>query len=94
MKTNQNSPAMPTVVGHEEGKIVEHFQNGNTTGVYMGLSKREYFAAIALQGILPNYFDPRLQKQSEMVGASIDTAMATIAVCIADAFISELNKSE
>lgn len=50
-----------------------------------GLSKREYFAAIALQGILSN---------SELLNRSGHGEAAKKAVDFADQLIAELNKSD
>lgn len=59
----------------------------DTHGVlYGGLTKREYFAALALQGILAG-FDPISQKRD------LDPAEAVSeAVACADALIAELSK--
>lgn len=57
-----------------------------------GLTKREHFAAVALQGILCEYWDPALQRQSESAGSNISKAMAITAVDIADALIEALNQ--
>lgn len=61
------------------------FPNESASGRYFGLTKRELFAAMALQGILANqkYDPPRRQKLS---GMAID------AVAAADALIAELAK--
>ncbi len=49
-----------------------------------GLSKREYFAATAMQGLLPNYRTERSQDGDE--------ALAYLAVKQADALLAELAK--
>lgn len=78
MKTEPNDSAFATMSFDSEGRINEHSE---------GLTKREYFAAMAMQGILSNewfYSSQRLQ-------GSIDAA-SEFAVKSADALISELNK--
>ena len=51
----------------------------------IGLRKREYFATVAMQGMLANSRD-YVQKSYK--------DMAKLAVCVADALINELNGSE
>jgi len=75
MKTNGNDPANPTI-GWE---LTAHGDLVVITDQY-GLTKREYFAAMAMQGMLS---DP------ERYGA-----IAKWAVKFADALIEELNKDE
>ena len=67
--SNSNMPAMPL---HAE----------STLNSYMGLTKREYFAGLAMQGILSD---------SEYRKRAGDIACA--AVAIADVLLSELEKS-
>ena len=59
--------------------------------IYQGLTKREYFAAMAMQGLISNLSEyvQVHQKSSghELIYPSMDTA-----VIIADALIAELNK--
>lgn len=66
-------PAFPEVLV-PDGK-------GGTLDSYSGLTKREYFAAIAIQG-----------SASKMLAASDGVVYARRAVVIADALIAELNK--
>lgn len=73
MKTNGNDPANPTI-GWE---ITSHGDPVSITDQH-GLTKREYFAAMAMQGMLS---DP------ERYGV-----IAKGAVKFADALIKELNK--
>lgn len=82
MKTNPNEPINSRPYSHDErpsggfeGDRVETFQ------AFTGLTKREYFAVMALQGLLAN---------NEM---SIQFAIKYSVSC-ADGLISELNKSE
>jgi hypothetical protein len=59
--------------------------------IYKGLTKREYFAAMAMQGLISNLsaYVQVHQKSSghELIYPNMDTA-----VIIADALIAELNK--
>lgn len=63
----------------------------NTGGRYepeFGLTKREYFAALALQGIVSS---------NEMMGKSLNehySRTSQMAISYADALINELNKDE
>lgn len=52
----------------------------NNNYIYTGLTKREYFAAMAMQGLLANY------------GSSYSVQNTMEAVYMADALIEELNK--
>lgn len=71
MKTNPTNPAFPT----------QDFYDGQLAGAMPGLSKREYFAAMAMQSFL--------------TGGQIETRIAVKwAVQAADQLIAELNKSE
>ena len=61
------------------------YQFGNNDFVFQGVTKREYFAGLAMQGILANknYEAPRRQR---LAGMSAD------AVAAADALLDELDK--
>ncbi len=74
MKTNANDPA-----------ITAHLEQ-----VYQGLTKREYFAVAAMQGILANGC---FQVNSEAVDQRTFHAAMT-AVQAADVLIEELNKEK
>lgn len=79
MKTNPNHPASPT----ENGLIYDHSANCiNVENV--GLTKREQFAAMAMQGILASYEPGRIDYRD----------VATDAVTCAKALIAALNKEE
>ncbi len=78
MKTNPNDP----IEWREFIKSQTSFDGTVYEGRFPGLSKREYFAAIAMQGIL-----------SGVTGNSANlTTWVSCAVECADALISELNK--
>jgi hypothetical protein len=76
-KTNPNEPAgtCPAVLD----------PNGQMHYGYDGLTKREHFAAMAMQGMLsnPHYYEEVLLKD-----------LAFMAVCRADDLILELNKEQ
>jgi ribonucleotide monophosphatase NagD (HAD superfamily) len=75
MQTKENQ-AFP-VVNEEENYAFPVVVNSGTDYFYGGLTKREYFAAMAMQGLLSNP----------------NTIFEThYAVIIADALIAELNK--
>jgi hypothetical protein len=80
MKTEPNHPI--NQITHNDGSKVSLNDVADASNYYcMGLSKREYFAAIALQGIIAgcdSHFQPEL--------------FAEYAVRYADALIKELNK--
>lgn len=54
----------------------------------MSLSVREYFAALAMQGLLPHHCGPHLDEDTCAVSR---VEIAVEAVAMADALIAELN---
>lgn len=79
MKTEPNDSAFAraAVYGVEEGRL------GVCEDGYPGLTKREYFAAMALQGIISN---------TKALSHDIFPVSAKVAIEYADALIAELNK--
>jgi hypothetical protein len=84
MKTNPNDPINSRPYSHDErpsggyeGYRPETFQ------AFTGLTKREYFAALAMEGYLSSYTGSEISKPENM---------AIRAVAYADALINELNK--
>lgn len=78
MKTNGNLPIIPT----ELMKI----KSGKNRWEYpTGLSKREYFAAMAMQGLCANSIPGSHHRPGILIPEAIQYA---------DALIEELNKSE
>ena len=75
--SNSDMPAMPLT-----NEQIDAIERG---GEYFGLTKREHFAAMAMQGILTNkmYEPPRRNKFKEM---------AEDAAAMADALLGELEK--
>lgn len=58
-----------------------------------GLTKREYFAVMALQGLCnEGAWSDKIHKQSESIGSNSSIAIATYAVDLADELINALNK--
>lgn len=78
MKIYANEPAIPHTYEEEVGDYGMKQQQ-----VYNGLSKREYFAAMAMQGILSDQTYVRPNSTEEV---------SRCAVAMADALIAELNK--
>lgn len=63
-----------------------------------GLSKREYFAAMALQGLSSNSFISEIlvksDKQGKIMGHKEEDIIAITATQYADSLIAELNKEQ
>lgn len=85
--TRAEQPAFPEIhIYHWKAQDKEVGKTDNVTPRWMGgLTKREYFAAMAMQGILSANF-PHGPMQDEKNSA------AHYAVVIAEALIAELNK--
>lgn len=81
---NKDIPAFPVQVTHRDDGIIVGIQTGNTSGFEMGLTKREYFAAMAMQGLLAN-------KKTDLSGlrGSYDT-VAKDAVMFADELLNHI----
>lgn len=73
--TNADTPAFP-FIGTDS--------SGYTTALATGLSKREHFAGLAMQGLLAN-------KRSMDI---TDDALTEVAIAFADRLITALNKEE
>lgn len=83
MKTDSNEGAFACVALSSDGR--KTWQNG--------LTKREYFAAMALQGILSNSGIHAMAKNNLKSGDDILEMHCSMAVDHADALIEELNKA-
>jgi len=86
MKTNGNDPASPTEVTYVDG-VLCGIQTGNSSGISIGLTKREQFAMAAMQGMYNNGV--------MTISGSIDRSpdgIAKMAVIAADELIDALNK--
>ncbi len=96
--TNPNDSAFPTVRREEvysESKQSSDgsFEQSKTFGDVWtgGLTKREYFAARAMQGILANL--PTYEKGKYIrEGVQVTPSATLLAIDLADALIADLNK--
>lgn len=82
---NGNEPAFASGVTCNENGI---YTGADATGGGNGLTKREYFAAMAMQGLLAGHYE--YFKGNDDV--SVPNSIAEYAVRNADALINELNK--
>jgi hypothetical protein len=76
MSTEANQPAFPVLA----------FDKAGDESYVRGLSKREYFAGLAMQGILANNYYKYSQSEDEC------EVLARVAANFADALIKELSK--
>ena len=84
---NEDTPAMPSEVTYKKHLIVKNERTGYTqdhgiqevTKPFSGLTKREHFAGLAMQGLC---FDPTMNVVSTV----------NLAVVLADALLEELEK--
>lgn len=84
---------MSNTIGHEPAFASSAFSPQDDIINQIGLTKREYFAALALQGLcFDAAWDKRLQQQCEENKTTTSIAIATYAVDLADALIDALNK--
>ena len=83
MKTQPNDPINPTPIAGGDNGIVSAEIISTT---FPGLTKREYFAAMAMQGLLSFPRDPSNVDKNNVGGV-----FAKSAVKFADALIKELN---
>ena len=77
-----NEPAFPCECSFYDGKITGK-QTGQSHGIATGLTKREYFAAMAMQGILASDSEQNFT----------DENVSAWAVNSADALLAELAKA-
>lgn len=93
--TNGNAPAYPSDHEYTEGgydgldaPVIVHKTS-------FGLTKREYFAAMAMQGMISNpYFAENAPRTEISEGVeSLDQHLVRRAVQVADALTTELNKT-
>lgn len=78
---NGDMPAMP--VFNDCGQVSQ-VESGCLSGDGMGLTKREYFAAMAMQGMLSHGFNNVITEAGEIAKA----------VRLADALLAELEKNQ
>ena len=84
----KNQPAFPVEVSVNENGNLNGIQTSNHTGFEMGLTKREYFAAKALQGLLSIYDS---NNTNIVPNKNNVEYMAKLAVSAADALLLELS---
>ena len=82
--SNGNLPASPSSVSNSEGV----FEDSDSTGLGYGLTKREHFAAMAMQNILTS-FNP--YEQGDFDSSDFELT-AKLSVGMADALLKELSK--
>lgn len=91
MKTEPNQPIQPQISHTETG------DNGAIITLYAtnGLTKREYFAAMTLQGIITTMQNVEVMKGMQKIAVlqnkSIELYISELAVEQADALITALN---
>lgn len=91
MKT-KNTPAFPVEVSMDENGNLRGSQTSNFSGYEMGLTKREYFAAKAMQGLLSN---PEWMKEYKGEKYLIERdIVADIAIKTADELLSKLSNED
>lgn len=79
--TNGNDPISPIT----DERLVSHYPKE-------GLTKREYFAAMALQGICTTFSGSKdAERQAQKAGKTLSELMALYANDVADALIDVLN---
>lgn len=87
MKITGNEPAMPRPYSHDERPSGGcEGDRPETFPAYQGLTIRQYFAAMALQGFISSRIGIELSEYEQSV--------AECSVRFADALIKELNRSE
>ena len=88
----QNKPAFPVEVSIDENGNLRGSQTSNFSGYETGLTKREYFASKAMQGLLSN---PEWMKEykGEKYLMQRDI-LADIAIKTADNLLSKLSNEE
>lgn len=85
----KNQPAFPVEVSVDENGNLRGSQTSNFSGFEIGLTKREYFAGKALQGLLSIYDD---NEQNPTVPNEDNVKyMAKLAVKAADILLAELS---
>ena len=87
MKTESNEP-----ISAGRFQFTTHYEGGSGTGSrdFIGLTKREHFAAVALQGLVAGA-SSSLEIMKEL-GGKDEIILSKSAVQYADALIAELNK--
>lgn len=90
--TNPNAPAAPALCQMNAANEIVGAQTGCSTGWELGLTKREHFAALALQGMLANPLGLECAAKSGDTQEKIEETYAADSVRFADLLIKALNK--
>lgn len=88
MKTNPNEPINPMFNSEGFPGYISNVMPDSDKQYSSGLSKREYFAAMAMQGVLAGHYE----YFTGNADVSVPSEIAKYAVFNADALIEELNK--
>jgi hypothetical protein len=91
MSSNKDQPAFPAEVSHSGGEMLDKNQTGMNTAIYKGLSKREYMATMAMQGLASTH--SKMEQYSVNVGCVDVEEIAKESVALADALLAELEKT-
>ena len=95
---NQDKPAYPTIHQNSDGTL--------DYSLNQGLTKREYFAGLAMQGLLmePNQGDISTKHVLKIIGISEDTEydylihypkyLAKLSIIYADELLNQLNQNK
>ena len=85
---NANQPIYPDPMRGAEQSFTNQFPHD----LPMGLTKREYFTGLAMQGIMASLTEMQARGGSTLHYAGLDEILAREAVSIADAVLKELDK--
>lgn len=83
---NSKQPINPTPYQNQDGTI-QH-------DVYFGLTKREYFAGLAMQGLMASMTEMRANGNSVNIHSGMCENLAIECVDMADALLDALSKSK
>lgn len=73
---NGDSPAMPLMLTSEMVELIK--SNPTQAGIASGISKREQFAAMAMQGLLSNSFQGQHRDHKPMAADAVSYANALL----------------
>lgn len=77
MKTEANEPINSVEVNYVDGKM-QALQTSQFTGLTLGLTKREYFAGLAMQGLITSCPQGNLHNTKEGCELAVQWANALI----------------
>jgi hypothetical protein len=85
---NKNKPVFPVEVSTDENGNLRGSKTSTFSGMEMGITKREYFTAKAMQGLLSN---PEWMKEFEGQKYLMqDEVIAKVAINIADVVLAKI----